>query len=91
MEERLSRRSLAKLAGAAGIAAIMPKAGAQEKEPPDAELKELESKLAAPFSEEARPIAKKSLQNVENSAKERLKHKLPENSEPCTTYRVKGR
>ena len=93
MPQKISRRELTKrgLLGAAAIA--MPTlATAQEKkpEPPDPaidqELDMIEKQLAKPLSEEARKLTKGSIKSSRDSAKERLKTKLPENSEPCTVF-----
>lgn len=87
---KISRREFAKLAGSA---ALLPSiAFIQSKTQPEQEPKEVESKLAQPFSDEARKIARKSLADVKRTAADRWKFKLPENSEPCTTFTArKGR
>jgi len=84
MEKRISRREFGKLAAVASAAAISP--GLLAKPNGADDVSDLEAKLAAPFSEEARKIAAESLAAVERAAERRLKHKLPENSEPVTVF-----
>ncbi len=71
-------------------AAIVPLAAAQEKKPADANidrrLAETEKKLAKPLTPEARKLTREALKAVEKSMADRLKTKLPENSEPCILY-----
>jgi hypothetical protein len=93
MPQKISRREVTKrgLLGAAALA--MPTlTTAQEKkqEPPDPaidqELAMIEKQLAKPLSEEARKLTRATIKNSSDAAKERLKTKLPENSEPCTIF-----
>ena len=46
----------------------------------------LDKEFAKPLSSEAKKLLKESLKGIETSSKDRLKTKLPENSEPCFTY-----
>lgn len=85
MSNRISRREFGKLAGFSVAASVVP-AAAQSTQAPEAEIKELESKLAEPFSAQAKKLASENLASIERSAKRRWAFKLPENSEPCTIY-----
>jgi hypothetical protein len=49
-------------------------------------LDEAEKLLAKPLSPEAKKIAREMMKGIDSSTKSRMKQKLPENSEPCTTY-----
>ena len=51
----------------------------------------MDSKYAKPLSPEAKKLLDESLKGIENTSKERLKTRLPENSEPCFTYQVSSR
>lgn len=92
MANRLSRRTV--LSGAVGSALLVTSpalALAQEpaKEPDpglDRRLDEVEKKLAHPLDPDVKKLTRKALENLEQEARDRLKTKLPENSEPCFTY-----
>ncbi|MEA2554436.1 MAG: hypothetical protein QOJ65_2612 [Fimbriimonadaceae bacterium] len=96
MPEKISRRELAKrgLLGAAALAvpAVLKAQDTQEKPKVDPDIDRkialIESKLAKPLSDRARELLKASISNNENNSTNRLKHKLPENSEPCFVYHV---
>jgi len=83
MSERTSRRDLMKLglAGAASLA--VPTASAHDSPKPQEA-----PALAKPLTGEAKRLYDEMLKGVQNNAKERLKHPLPENSEPCFIYRA---
>lgn len=88
MEKRISRRELGK-AALIGAAAISPVAALSKiSQQPQDEVAVLESKLAAPFSDEAKKIATAGIASVHSAAARRWRHKLPENSEPCTIYQA---
>jgi hypothetical protein len=93
MAEKLSRRTLVRGAvGSAVLAAAAPLAGAQvtKKEPDDPgmdrRLDEAEKKLSHPLSPEVKKLAREQLKALEKECADRLKNRLPENSEPCFTY-----
>ena len=96
MSEKISRRELAKR-GLIGAAALTVPAllKAQDATPPpkpdpdiDRKVALIESKLAKPLSDKAKELLKPAIANNENNATERLKHPLPENSEPCFMFAV---
>jgi hypothetical protein len=81
-----SRREILK-AGVAGAAAVASGAALSQERvetPPDTSV--IEKQLAKPLSGEAKKLLEGAVRNSQNSSKERLKSKLPENSEPCTIY-----
>ena len=95
MQERISRRELGRR-GMLGVAAIALPAGVlgQEPEKPKVDPKmpdkvaAIEAKLAKPLSDKVKELLKGSIVASEGAMVERLKHALPENSEPCFLYRV---
>lgn len=46
----------------------------------------MDKELAKPLSPEAKKLLEEALKGIETSSKDRLKTKLPENSEPCFTF-----
>ena len=48
----------------------------------------VEKELARPLTPEAKKLLEAALKTIRTSSKDRLKTKLPENSEPCFTYIV---
>lgn len=46
----------------------------------------VESQLAAKLDERAKQLLQAALRANENSSRNRLRHKLTENSEPCTVF-----
>jgi hypothetical protein len=46
----------------------------------------VEKQLAKPLTDQAKKLLKAAVKNNANSHTERMKFKLPENSEPCTMY-----
>lgn len=96
MSEKISRRELAKrsLLGAAALA-VPSLLLAQDPTPapkvdPDIDRKMalIESKLAKPLSDKAKELLKPAIANNEGNGAERLKHPLPENSEPAFAFTV---
>ena len=96
MPEKISRRELARrgLLGAAALAvpSLLPAQETQPAPKPDPEMdrkiEAIESKLAKPLSPRAKEILRSYIGNSEGAATSRLKHRLPENSEPCFTFLV---
>ena len=87
MARKPTRRAV--LTAGAGI--LAGAAAAQvEKVPPKgaAPADSVEAQLARPLSAEAKRLLEGALKTVENARADRLKFKLPENSEPCTVYRA---
>lgn len=96
MSEKISRRELAKRGLITAAALSMPAILKAQETPaapkPDPEIDrkvaKIEAKLAKPLSEQAKTLLKTSIANNENNGVARLKHTLPENSEPCFMYAV---
>ncbi len=92
MAEKLSRRAVVRSAvGSVVVAAAAPLAVAQDTKPADdpgldRRLDEVEKKLAHPLSPDVKKLTHDALKNLEKELDDRLKTKLPENSEPCFTY-----
>ncbi|MFI5385831.1 MAG: hypothetical protein ACHQ50_06890 [Fimbriimonadales bacterium] len=93
MADKLSRRALVRGAvGSALATAAAPLVMAQDakKEPEapglDKRLDEAEKKLAHPLAPDVKKLTRKALSDLEKELNDRLKTKLPENSEPCLTY-----
>src|SRR4051794_30614361 len=91
MADKLSRRALVRGAvGSALVSAAAPLVLAQQKTPEDPgldrRLDEAEKKLAKPLAPDVKKLARESLKNLEKECADRLKTKVPENSEPCFTY-----
>jgi len=57
----------------------------------DRRLDEAEKKLAHPLSPDVKKMTRKALSDLEKELHDRLKTKLPENSEPCFNYIPTGR
>lgn len=77
--------------GSVIVAAAAPLAMAQDTKAPedpglDRRLDEVEKKLAHPLAPDVKKLTKEALKNLEKELNDRLKTKLPENSEPCFTY-----
>ena len=97
MTEKISRRELARrgLIGAAALA-VPSLLTAQEATPPapkvdpdiDKKVANIEAKLAKPLSPKAKELLKAAIPTTESAATNRLKHTLPENSEPCFIFAV---
>jgi len=85
MSKKPSRREILGVA-AVGVAALAVPATAMGQTVQDSDVDAIDKELAKPLSAEAKKIFKESLKGIQTSAKDRLKTKLPENSEPCFTY-----
>ena len=96
MSEKISRRELAKrsLLGAAalsvpGLLMAQDPTPAPKPDPDiDRKMALIESNLAKPLSDKAKQLLKPAIANNENNGAERLKHPLPENTEPCFMFTV---
>ena len=96
MSETISRRELAKrgLLGAAaltvpGLLNAQATTPAPKVDPDiDRKIALIESKLAKPLSDRAKELLKAAVANNENNGAERIKHPLPENSEPAFMFTV---
>lgn len=92
MSEKLSRRDFNRRAvGAAAVAAVAPLAQGQATQPKppavtDAEVTHVLQQLAKPLPDAAKKILRDDLANMKSTREQRLKHKLPENSEPCFVF-----
>lgn len=89
MSEEISRRTFHKRALAAGVSTALAGTGvAQSKKPApaDPDVSALEAKLEKPLPAKLKTPAKAALKNLRTASAERLKFKLPEGSEPCTTF-----
>lgn len=98
MARKLSRRALVRGAvGSAlvgGIAVSSAKSVAMGQDPKkapddpglDRRLDEVEKKLAHPLDPDVKKLTRKALSDLEKELGDRLKTRLPENSEPCFTY-----
>ncbi len=95
MSQKLSRREFAARAAAVGSAAALAASGLGQDakldkkpkaDPPDPDFAALERQLEKPLPDRLRTPAKAALKTIRNNAKERQKFKLPEGSEPCTTF-----
>ena len=92
MADKLTRRDFAlKAAGVAAGLAAAPLLKAQSpppEKPPvsDAEVQDVQNKVAKPFTEEEKKILKDDLSSQKSDTKRRLEFKLPENSEPCFLF-----
>ena len=93
MADKLTRRALVRGAvGSALLSTVAPMALGQDTKPVqedpglDRRLEEAEKKLASPLTPDIKKLAREQLKNLEKECNDRLKTKLPENSEPCFTY-----
>jgi len=84
MPDRLSRREVLGTAAIGLAASALPAAVGQTGK--DREVDAIDKELAKPLSPEARKLLVESLKGLEQASKDRLKTKLPENSEPCFSY-----
>jgi len=87
----MSRRKLMRGVVGAAIVATAPVVMAQQTKPADdpgfdRRLDEVEKELAHPLDPDVKKLTRKALSDLEKELKDRLKTKLPENSEPCFTY-----
>ncbi|HRK21314.1 MAG TPA: twin-arginine translocation signal domain-containing protein [Fimbriimonadaceae bacterium] len=89
MPEEISRRAFHKRALVAGLGAALAADGLAQKQkatPADPDVSALEAKLEKPLPSKLKSPAKAALKNLKTASAERLKFKLPEGSEPCTTF-----
>src|SRR5258706_13265242 len=92
MAEEFAHRTMVRGEVGTGLAtAAAPLAFAQDTKPGDDAgldrgLDEAEKKLTKPLDPEVKKIARRMLKGLETESVDRLKTKLPENSEPCFTY-----
>jgi hypothetical protein len=84
MSEKPSRRTVLKSSIAAAAAATVPSAMAKE-----VTVKELSKGLAKPLTPSNEKLAEAALKGVADNSATRLKHKLPENSEPSMVFQVR--
>ncbi len=73
-------------AGITGVAAVAAGPVVAQEPKPDVDISVIEKQLAKPLSDQAKKLLKASVRNSQNASAERLKFKLPENSEPGTLY-----
>lgn len=78
--------------GVAAVATLTPIMAQAEPTPPapviapEDDIALLQKNLAKPFIEAARPLLAGAIAYNRNNTAQRLKIKLPEGSEPCTSY-----
>ena len=84
MSKKPSRREVLGAAAIGAAVMAMPMAAAQAK--PEIGVEAMDKEFAKPLSAEAKKLLAEALKGIETSAKDRLKTKLPENSEPCFSY-----
>jgi hypothetical protein len=83
MARSTSRRDVLKAGAACATAIVVPAAAAADSIPSTADV---EGELGHRMPEEARKLLKASLEANRKNATDRLKHRLPDCSEPCFTY-----
>jgi hypothetical protein len=93
MAEKHSRRSIISKGAYVITWTALPSLGIEQSPtpsspPPIASLEEAERPLAKPLSEEIHKLLKPALEANAGNARQRLAHKLPENSEPCFRYKA---
>jgi len=93
MADKLSRRAVVRGAvSSALLSAAAPLALGQDTKKTaddpglDRRLDEAEKKLAHPLDPDVKKLTRKALSDLEKELNDRLKTKVPENSEPCFTY-----
>jgi hypothetical protein len=77
VKEAISRRSFTKLLGIAAVGSVIRPHESQEPASPP---------TAAKFDERQLALYVAALRGNRSAAASRLRHKLPENSEPCTLF-----
>ena len=77
MKDAISRRNFAKLLGVASIGSLIRLQTGQETDAPP---------TAAKLDEKQMALYADAMRGNRNAASARLRHKLPENSEPCTVF-----
>ena len=73
-------------AAAAGLAIVATPVTLAAQNAQDAGVIAMDKQLAKPLSPEAKKLLREALKGIETASRDRLKTKLPENSEPCFTY-----
>lgn len=93
MSETISRRGLVKRVAGAAVGLAAPAAVGAFQQPQtarqarlDAELAAVEAQLARPLSPEVQALTRQAVASNLAAADQRLRFKLPENSEPCTRF-----
>lgn len=89
MPGNLSRRNL--LAGSAAVGAgLLGVKSAQASQKPDlaGSVKAVESQLAEPLNSESAKLLPDAVAEIQMTSKARLRHKLPENSEPSMIFKA---
>ena len=84
MPQTPTRRAVLKTGLAAAGAAALPAAMAKE-----VTIKDLSKGLAKPLTAANEKLAETALKGVMDASSQRLKHKLPENSEPSMVFQVR--
>jgi hypothetical protein len=80
-----SRRDLLKLGLAGGATLVTPLASFAQAAPT---TEDIEKELGHPLPDEAKKLLKAAVENNRTNARDRLKTKLPDCSEPCFVYRA---
>jgi hypothetical protein len=91
MATKSSRRELLCASAIAVVGTVVAKsASAQETAPTDPGVEtivaNIEKQMAKPLSDDAKKLLPGAVKNSLTMRADRLKFKLPENSEPCTVY-----
>ena len=73
-------------AGVTGAAVLVSGVASAQETPAPVDTSAVEKQLAKPLSDQAKKLLKPAVRNSVNAHTERMKFKLPENSEPCTVY-----
>lgn len=84
MPKRITRREFSKLSVLSAVSAGLVSAASGG----DPGVQGAETQLAKPLPEDTKRLLVTANKNLEFLTKSRMKHKLPENSEPCTVYIV---
>jgi len=85
MPNRPSRRDVL-TAASVGLAAMAVPGVAAARSSQVSTVNAMDKEFAKPLSEDAKKLLAESLKGIETASTDRLKTKLPENSEPCFTY-----
>lgn len=84
MPKRITRREFSKLSVLSAVSASLVTAARGE----EAGVQGVETQLAKPLPEGTKKLLEAANKYLDSLTKSRMKHKLPENSEPCTVYIV---
>ena len=85
MPNKPTRRQIIGAAAVTAAALAVPSRSAAQSGH-DKGVESVDQELAMPLSPEAKKLLVEALNGSDTAAKDRLKTKLPENSEPCFTY-----